>query len=77
MLGGDGKPLGESPRKEDGGATMSLEECTRILVRAIDRRERDVIMTARAKLGMWVKLVAPRVVDRVALRAVRERNRPE
>ncbi|HEX8790606.1 MAG TPA: SDR family oxidoreductase [Polyangiaceae bacterium] len=77
VLGGDGKPLGESPRKEDGGSTMSVEECTRILVRAIDRRERDVIMTTQARLGMWVKLVAPGVVDRIALRAVRERNRPQ
>ncbi|HTQ47217.1 MAG TPA: SDR family oxidoreductase, partial [Polyangiaceae bacterium] len=77
VLGGDGKPIGESPRKEDGATTMSLEECTRILVRAIDRRERDVIMTRQARLGMWVKLVAPSVVDRIALRAVRERNRPQ
>lgn len=77
VLGGDGKPIGESPRKEDGAGTMSLEECTRILVRAIDRRERDVVMTARAKVGMWVKLVAPGVVDRMALRAVRERARPQ
>jgi hypothetical protein len=62
---------------------MSLEECTRILVRAIDRRERDVVMTRQARLGMWVKLVAPAVVDRMALRAVaaaaaaRGRNRPQ
>lgn len=77
VLGGDGKPLGESPRKEEGAGTMSVEECTRILVRAIDRRQRDVVMTAQARVGMWVKLVAPGVVDRMALRAVRERNRPQ
>jgi hypothetical protein len=40
-------------------------------VRAIDRRDRDVVMTASAKVGMWLKLVAPGVVDRIALRAVR------
>jgi short-subunit dehydrogenase len=74
VLGPDGKPLGASPRDEDGGATMSLDECTRILVRAIDRRDREVVMTARAKVGMWLKLLAPGAVDRIARRAVRERS---
>jgi NAD(P)-dependent dehydrogenase (short-subunit alcohol dehydrogenase family) len=73
VLGPDGKPLEKSPRDETRD-TMSVAECTRILARAIDRREREVVMTARARLGMWVKLVAPRVVDRIALRAVRERR---
>jgi NAD(P)-dependent dehydrogenase (short-subunit alcohol dehydrogenase family) len=73
VLGPDGKARGVSPRDEDGKSTMTLEECTRILVRAIDRRDRDVTMTAMAKVGMWIKLVAPGLVDRVALRAVREK----
>ncbi len=74
VLGADGRPLGASPGDEKGGATMSLEECTRILVRAIDRRQREVVMTARARVGMWLKLVAPRAVDRFARNAIRERN---
>jgi short-subunit dehydrogenase len=75
VLGADGKPTGASPRDEGGTSTMSLEECTRILVRAIDRREREVVMTATAKVGLWAKLLTPALVDRVALRAVREKNR--
>jgi short-subunit dehydrogenase len=74
VLGPDGKPRGASPRDEGGRATMSLEQCTRILVRAIDRRRRDVVMPGAARAGMWVKLVAPSVVDRMALRAVREKG---
>jgi short-subunit dehydrogenase len=74
VLGADGKPLQASPRDEKSGATMSLEECTRILVRAIDRREREVVMTASARVGMWLKLVAPRAVDRFVRNAVGERN---
>ncbi len=72
-LGPDGKPRERSPRAEGDATTMSLETCTAILVRAIDRRERDVVMTTLAKVGMWVKLVAPGLVDRMALRAVREK----
>jgi len=71
VLGPDGKPLEKSPRNESRD-TMSLEKCTGIIVRAIDRRSREVVMTPRAKIGMWVKLVAPALVDRIALRAVRE-----
>jgi short-subunit dehydrogenase len=72
-LGGDGKPREVSPREEEDKETMSLEECTDIIVRAIDRRQREVVMTARAKWGMWLKLVAPKLVDRIAERAVREK----
>ncbi len=72
-FGADGSPHGQSPRDE-AQQTMSVEECVRIMVRAIERREREVVMTARAKLGMWLKLVAPRAVDKIAARAVRTRD---
>lgn len=72
-LGADGKPFAVSPRDESRD-TMSLEECTRICVRAIDRRDREVVMTARAKFGRVLRLFAPGVVDRIAAKAVRERS---
>jgi len=70
VLGPDGRSLEKSPRDESEG--MSVEACTRIIVRAVDRREREVVMTPRAKLGMWMKLIFPEAVDRIAERAVRE-----
>lgn len=73
-LGPDGKPREASPREENDPGTMSLEECTDIIVRAIDRRQREVIMTTKAKWGMWLKLLAPKLVDRIAERAVREKT---
>ena len=54
--------------------TVDHMKTARILVRAIDRRDREVVMTSAARIGMWVKLVAPGVVDRMALRAVREKS---
>jgi hypothetical protein len=54
---------------------MSIEQCTRLMVRAIDRRDRELVMTGAAKVGMWVKLVAPALVDRMALRAVTKKKR--
>lgn len=70
--GPDGKPIMVSPVQE--GAVMKVEDCVRRIVRAIERRERDVVMTARGKLGLWLKLVAPGLVDRIARRAI-ERGR--
>lgn len=73
-FGPDGKPVGQSPRDEAAG-NMSVQECVAIMLRAIERREREVVMTAKARLGLWMKLVAPKLVDKMAARAVRERDR--
>ena len=66
--GPDGKPIRVSPVKE--GEVMSVEACAARIVRAIDRREREVVMTARGKIGLLLKLFAPALVDRIAKRAI-------
>jgi NAD(P)-dependent dehydrogenase (short-subunit alcohol dehydrogenase family) len=73
-LGPDGRPHGESPRDESRD-TMSVEECVRLIVGAMERRDRELVMTAKGRLGLWLQLVAPRLVDRMALKALRERDR--
>jgi short-subunit dehydrogenase len=70
--GPDGRSILVSPVKE--GEVMSVEECARRIAAAIERREREVIMTARGKIGLWLKLLAPSLVDRIARRAI-ERGR--
>jgi short-subunit dehydrogenase len=66
--GPDGKPILVSPVKES--EVMSVEACARRIVAAIEAREREVVMTARGKIGLWVKLLAPSLVDRIARRAI-------
>src|SRR3954468_4144526 len=66
--GPDGKPIQVSPVRE--GEVMGVEACAARIVRAIERREREVIMTARGKIGLWLKLLAPGLVDRIARRAI-------
>jgi short-subunit dehydrogenase len=66
--GPDGMPILVSPVKE--GEVMSVEDCARRIVKAIEGREREVVMTARGKIGLWLKLLAPAIVDRIARRAV-------
>ncbi len=67
--GPDGRPLGTSPVQE--GRVMSAELCARRILRAAERREREIVMSARGRLGLWLKLLAPGVVDRIAQAAIR------
>lgn len=66
--GPDGKPLGKSPVQED--KVMSAEQCARIIINAAGRRKREEVMSLRGKIGQWIKLIAPGVIDSIALRAI-------
>jgi short-subunit dehydrogenase len=71
-IGPDGEPLGESPMVQS--RIMSAEDCARRIARAIDKRERQVLMSTRGKLGRWLKLIAPSLIDRIAAKAIRDRH---
>jgi len=66
--GPDGKPIAVSPVRE--GEVMTVEECARITLDAIEARKREVVMTARGKLGLVLKIFAPSLIDRIARRAI-------
>lgn len=66
-FGPDGEPLGESPIQE--GAVMTAATCAGLVIKAAARRERQAILTRRGRILLWVKLIAPGLVDRMALRA--------
>ena len=69
-IGPDGRPLGKSPMQE--AKIMPAEECARHILRAMEKRQRLWIGSARGRLGRWVRLVAPGAIDAVARRAIRE-----
>ena len=68
--GPDGKPAGKSGLKEEGA--MSTEECARQTLAALRARRRELVMTARGKVGVWLKLIAPGLVDRMAQAALKK-----
>jgi short-subunit dehydrogenase len=68
--GADGKPAGKSGLKEEGA--MTVEECARQIVAALRARRRELVMTGKAKFGLWLKLIAPGVVDRMARAALKK-----
>jgi short-subunit dehydrogenase len=68
--GPDGRTVEAYTVKE--AEIMSAEECARLMVRAMEKRERMLVMSLKGKLGRWAKLLAPRFVDRMAAEAVRK-----
>jgi short-subunit dehydrogenase len=69
-FGADGKPIGESPVRER--EVMPAEKCAKLIIQAAAARKRGLIMTWRGKAGVWVKLIAPGLVDRIAKKAIAE-----
>ncbi len=72
-FGADGKSLKESPLDET--ATMTVEKCVDLIIPAIAKRKREVVMTTKARIGLWLKLIAPGLVDNIALKAVSKRKK--
>jgi short-subunit dehydrogenase len=67
-LGPDGRPLGASPMQES--KILTAVACAAAILRAARRRRRLVLLSARGKVGRFVRLVAPGLIDRIAIRAV-------
>jgi short-subunit dehydrogenase len=66
--GADGRPLGDTPMQES--KIMTAEACAAMILHGMERRQRLVIGSLRGKLGRFVRLFAPGVIDRVAQRAI-------
>lgn len=73
-LSADGTPYGERGYKRKPGETMATDECCRLILRATERRDRDLVMTWRGKLGRLLKLISPSLVDGIAKRAIDTRQ---
>lgn len=69
-----GEPAGSSGLKEDDA--MSVEECARLILDGMNARKREVVMTAKGKLGRFAKLIVPGMVESMALAALKEDVKP-
>jgi short-subunit dehydrogenase len=63
-LNAHGAPAGASGLDERGA--MPVEECARRIIGAIRAHRRELVMTAQGRFGLWLKLIAPGWVDRMA-----------
>jgi short-subunit dehydrogenase len=67
-LNAEGTTAGVSGLSEEDA--MTVEECARQMIGAMRTRRRELVMTGRGRIGMWLKLLAPQMVDRMALAAL-------
>jgi short-subunit dehydrogenase len=69
-----GQRAGKSGLREDGA--MPVDTCARLILDGMEARRREVVMTGKGKAGRWLKLLAPGLVERLALAAVAADERP-
>lgn len=69
-----GQPAGKSGLKEDDA--MPVEVCARLILEGMDARQREVVMSARGRLGRYLKLLAPGLVESMALAALKDEVKP-
>jgi short-subunit dehydrogenase len=69
-LGKGNQPLGFNPLKQD--KIMTSEECADMIIKGMKARERIVITSLRGKLGRWLKLFFPQLIDRIAAKAIKQ-----
>jgi short-subunit dehydrogenase len=73
VLGADGN-LSDASLSNEQQQAMSLEECVNQIVRAMQQRRRELVMTPKGRFGLWLKLIAPELVDRIAGSAVQSQK---
>lgn len=73
-LNAKGQAAGSSGLREDNA--MRVDHCVRLIIAGMQAREREVVMTAAGKLGRFLKLIAPGVVERMALNALKDEVKP-
>ena len=69
-LTGDGSQLGKSPMRES--KIMSADRCADLILEATQARKRLSITSWRGKIGRVLRLVAPRLIDRIAAKAIQQ-----
>ncbi|MDB5943988.1 MAG: short chain dehydrogenase [Ramlibacter sp.] len=74
-LNAQGVAAGSSGLKEAGA--MSVEECARLILHGMAQRRREVVMTAKGRMGRFAKLIVPGMVEAVALAALKDEVRPK
>lgn len=68
-----GQAKGSSSLDESGA--MSVQQCARLILDGALSRRREIVMTGKGKLGRWLKLLAPALVDRLAMAALHKEER--
>ncbi|QDL53914.1 SDR family oxidoreductase [Rhodoferax aquaticus] len=74
-LNAAGQTAGSSGLKEEGA--MSVETCAQLILSGMQSRQREVVMTSKGKLGRFLKLIAPGIVEKMAMAALKDNVKPQ
>ncbi len=74
-LNAAGVAAGSSGLKEDDA--MSVETCAGLIITGMQHRQREVVMTGKGKLGRFLKLIAPGMIEKMALAALKDDVKPK
>ncbi|GIU20483.1 short chain dehydrogenase [Shewanella colwelliana] len=67
-LDGQGNSLGKSPMQEN--KIITAAQCAQMMLPAIAGRKRLMITSLRGRLGRFVRLIAPGLIDKIARKAI-------
>ena len=73
-LSPDGTPFGDRGYVRRKGETLETDRCGRLILSAVAHRDRDLVMTWRGKIGRLLKLISPKLVDRIAKGVIETRQ---
>lgn len=74
-LNAKGEVAGSSGLKED--KAMTVAECAFLIASGMQKRQREIVMTTQGKLGRFLKLVLPGVVEKMAMAALKDEVKPQ
>lgn len=69
-----GSAPGISMARDD--RAMPVETCVRMVIKGMDTGKRDVLMSFQMKVGRWLRLIAPSIPDKMAMKGIKEEYRP-
>jgi short-subunit dehydrogenase len=75
-LGPEGVPVPGGIVEEEENKMMDARTCANLILRAMERRERELVMLPAAKLALVVKALVPGLVDRLASRMLKQQRKP-
>ncbi len=73
-LNAKGQAAGSSGLREDNG--MHVAHCVRLIIAGMQARQREVVMTTAGRVGRFIKLIAPGIVERMAMNALKDEVKP-
>jgi NAD(P)-dependent dehydrogenase (short-subunit alcohol dehydrogenase family) len=66
--GVDGELVARNPERK--GRVMGVEEAGKLILKAVVNRDREMILSRRGKAAVWLKLLVPGLIDRMAAKVV-------